>query len=283
MPSTPRKCCPPQNKSRDHTWYCFGCKGPMHLLCYGIVQVPAEIFVTDNIVMICDECLKNPKEMVSPKRKQPNIPANFIQSTIDFQNSKLSLSKTVPTIPTPPKNVTVKQSQQIQAVMETLVQKVEMQTATITALQECVECMNDNIVEHTATVGESIKINDGNISSIKQTLSQPQSFNHSNRKQSYADAAKQGVRKDTFNETPKSSMSSRTPRSTKPILTGTSQKVIGKPISPRQFKRNDRQTAAPKPEKAVWISRLHRDTTEEELASYIKDSIGISEADFNVR
>lgn len=287
MPSMPRKCsrddCPKQNISPDLTWYCFGCKGPIHLLCYNIVKNPEEVFVNDNIVMICDECLSNPKETVSPKRKQPNVTTNLVQSTIDMQNPILTLTKAVPAVSTPTKIVTIKQSQQIQAVMESLVQKVETQTATIAGLQASVEVMNDTILQQKVAVGESIKTNNESMSMIKQTLVQSPSFNNSNRKVSYAEAAKQGIKKATVNETPKSSKYSRTPRSTKPILPGTSKNVIGKPISPRQMKTNDRTAALPKPEKAVWISRLHRDTTEEELASYIKDSIGIAALDFDVR
>lgn len=33
------------------------------------------------------------------------------------------------------------------------------------------------------------------------------------------------------------------------------------------------------PEKAIWLGRLHRDTTEDEILAYIKDELGIVNAD----
>ena len=84
--------------------------------------------------------------------------------------------------------------------------------------------------------------------------------------------------------TPKTTRSTRTPKLTlkptpkpnKPVLNGTSANVIGKPLSPNRVRTNVRVNVAPKPEKAIWISRLDRDTTEDEMTSYIRDTIGIS-------
>lgn len=281
-PQPLRKCskesCPGQNISPDLTWHCFCCKGPIHLLCYGVRQAPEGIFINDNIIMVCDEYLSNPKESVSPKRNQPN--ANFIQRTIDLQSPTLSLSKTAQAITTPSRSNTAKQSHQIQTVMEALVQKVETQTATIAGLKVSVETMNDTISQQKLAVGESIKIGNENISLLKKSL---KNTPNSNRKKSYADAAKEGLRKAAANETPRSTKPTHSTRSTKPVIPGTSSNVIGKPLSPKQLKRNDRPKAPPKPEKAIWISRIHRETTEEELAAYIKESIGITPGDFDVR
>lgn len=170
--------------------------------------------------------------------------------------------------------------------MESLVQKVEIQTATIAGLQTSVETMNETIKQQKVTVVESIKVNNDNISMLKKSISQTPNCNHSAGKQSYADAARKGLKNATLNDTPKSSKSTRTPRSSHPVLTGTSNNVIGKPLSPinsNRFKATTRQNGAPRPEKAIWISRIHRETTEEELAVYIKESIGIKTDDINVR
>ena len=59
-------------------------------------------------------------------------------------------------------------------------------------------------------------------------------------------------------------------------MNGTSANVIGKALSPNRVRTNVRVNVAPKPEKAIWISRLDRDTTEDEMTSYIRDTIGIS-------
>lgn len=235
-------------------------------------------FVIDNITMICDECLENPKENLSPKRKQPNTITNFVQRTIDVQIPTLSLSKTVPTPTATSKNAPSKH--QIQIVMESLIRKVEDQTATITGLQASVETMNDTILQQKEAVGESIKVNNENLSSIKQTLNQTPIFNRSDRKQTYASTLKGAIN----NETPKSSKKSRTMSNSKPVLSGTSTNVIGKPPSPKTSNRIVRLILSLKPEKAVWISNLHRETNEEDLMSYIKDTICIaSTSEINVR
>ncbi len=241
------------------------------------MKAPEDIFVNDNVIMVCDECLTSPKDNVSPKRKQPNTTVNLVQRTIDVQSPTLSLSKTVSALITPSKNNTVKQNQQMHTVVESLVHKIEIQTATIAELKASVDTMNDTVHQQKVTVGESIKANNENISSIKKTLSLTPRFNS---KKSYAEAAKEGFNSETV--TPKSSRPKQTPRSNKPVLTGTSTNVIGKQISPNQIKRNDR-AAVSKPEKAIWVSRIHRETTEEELTSYIKNSIGIATPDITVR
>lgn len=105
------------------------------------------------------------------------------------------------------------------------------------------------------------------------------------RKLSYADVAKDGFKNATENSTPNFSRQARTarhakpartPKSTNPIIAGTSTNKIGRPVSPSPPPR-------PKPEKAVWISGIHRDATEEELTNYIQDSVGIASADVDVR
>lgn len=295
MSPLPRKCsseCSSENVTRDLTWYCNRCNCPIHLLCYGIRKDPAEIFVIDNIVMICDECMSNPKENSSPKRKQPNSTGNMIQQVIDPTNATLSLTKTA-VMPTPPKTVNVKQSQHMQAVMEALVQKVETQTATIAALKTSVDSMNSNVTQQNASVEKSIKINAENLSSINKALNETPAVVQSAIKHSYATVVK-GFTSEG-NETPRSSMRNnrstptstkpnRTPRSIKPVVNGTSTKVIGKPISPDQNRRNVRSNVPSTNQKAIWVSGLHRDTTEQEMESYVKGLLGGAATDqFQIR
>lgn len=223
-------------------------------------------------MLVCDECLMNPS---SPKRKQPNLVGNLVQSTIEVNNSTLTLSKTNSALNTPSRSAAVKTNQQLQSVVEELVQKVTTQSNTISGLQASIETMNGTVSQQTAAIAESSKISNDNYSSIKQSLGQ---FNESVQKQgnlSYAEIAKRGIEKRS--ETPKLTKANRTPRRDRPV-TGTSNNVIGKPISPNQPK-----TAHPKPEKAVWLSKIHRDATEEELTQYISDTIGITSTEVDVR
>lgn len=281
-PPAPRICskenCPSQNISPNHTWHCQYCKKPIHLLCYCIDKDPEEIFVIDNVVMICDECLRDVKDFSSPKRKQPNQQVmSMIQQTIDPQNHTLQLPRTVPNTATPPKTLNAKQNQPFQAAIESLVKKVETQTVTIAALKTSVELMNSTIIDQRQTIEQSITSNTENLSSIKKTLNETPSVVQLAIKQSYANVLKDtGIRsnetpkssKRAMNKTPNESKSSKSPSIIKPVVTRTSEKVIGKPLSPNKIGR-----------KAMWISKLHRDTTEDELRIYIKEFVGLSAAD----
>lgn len=273
----PRKCsrddCPPRNVDKDLTVYCFCCKNPIHLLCYGIVLKPEDIFVIGNVVMLCDECLEAPKEFLSPKRKQSNS-ANLVQRTINVNSPVMSLSKTAQNESTPSIIVPITAkttNKQMHTVIEKLAQKIETQTATIAGLKHSVDSMNDIVTQQNTT----------------ETLRRTSDSTRSARKTSYAHVVKS---QRTVNETPTSSKSLhvRTPKSNTAVLSGTSNHVIGKPLSPNQDRPRtvqiDRQNAAPRREKAVWVSGIHRDTTEAEMVSYIKDTLGVTSVDeFDVR
>lgn len=276
-----RKCsreeCPPKNISAETMWHCFVCKEPIHLRCYELEKTPADIFVIDNIVMVCDECLANPIESPDRKRKQPKA-ANPFQSTLDASGSTLSLSKIASVVSTPKKDNPLK------SVIESLVRKVENQTNTIVGLQASIESLNETVKEQTTVVGESSKFSGESLSSIKESLAEMKSINQESQKRSYAEVAK-GAKQafrgaPNLDRTPKTSRSERKANLDKPVITtGTSTNVIGKPVSPYRPKRIVR----PKPEKAVWISGIHRDVTEDELSQYISESIKIASNDFEVR
>lgn len=262
----------------------------MHLLCYGIVKKPDEIFIIGNMVMLCDECLDASKEFISPKRKQPNS-ASLVQRTIDVHSPMLSLSKTASNGLIPQKTVstTAQSTKQMNLVIETLAQKIETHTATLAGLKNSVDSMSDVISHQNVAVRESIKLSNENSSSIKETLRRTSEFPRSVNKNSYANVLKSHNNSSGI-ETPKSSKShfTRTPKSNTPAVSGTSNNSIGKPLSPKQFRtshqQKDRQNAAPKREKAVWVSGIHRDTTEAEMISYITDNLGIVSTDkFDVR
>lgn len=245
----------------DHDSQCYICQEPMHWLCYELGgKKPEEIFLIDNIRMICDECLSNPR---SPKRKHPNGSGNMVQRTFDIQNSTLTLTKSSSIGVTPVKATTDKQNQEIQAAIDTLVQKIDTQTNTIAGLQASVEKMNGTIQGNTAAIVESTK----------------------ESKASYASVTRKGIvsagtpTSTKRMETPKLLKPVKTPKISKPVTAGTSNILIGKPLSPPKQKRAGRLEH----EKGVWISGIHRDTTEEEITEHIKGSIGIASTEFEVR
>lgn len=277
----PRKCsrenCSTQNTSRDLTVICRRCRCQIHLLCYGIDGNPKDIFVTSNIVMLCDERVTGDFEQSSPKWK--SNAANFVQRTLD---ANMSLS-TTPVAESPSnKNVTAKPTTQTtQKLIESLSLEIKTQTATIAALKSSVDLMHGTITQQEETVGKSIGMNNENISSIKTPLSKTQNFIESIKKQSYANVTKGSVDKRKRNEveTPKSSRPLRfsdTNKNKTPAVSGTSNNVIGKPLTPTQHRPKMKRKI---PEKAVWISRLHRDTSVEDISSYVTDKLGIEAVD----
>lgn len=145
------------------------------------------------------------------------------------------------------------------------------------------------VSKQNANVERSMKLSTENISSINKIISETPKAVCSAVKDSYAAVVKESVR--NVNGTPKSSLNrkgatpAKTPVTSKPVLIGTSAKVIGKLLSPQnQGRQNVRPKAKDDNQKAVWVSKLHRDTTEEEVETYIKDLVGSAETDqFQVR
>lgn len=272
----PRICskddCPTQNVSRDRTVNCHRCKCHIHLSCYGIDKATVEIFVTGNIVILCDACLDTEFEEPSPKRKG-NAP-NMVQRTLD---TNLSLS--TPSIESS-KITTVKPS--TQKLIESLSVEVKMQTATIAALKSSVDSMYGTIAQQNENEQKSMGLNNEHMSSIKKSLSETQDLIESIKKPSYADIAKRSQRQQS-DGTPKSSRVNQPKKTPKvnepkktPALSGTAQKVIGKPLSPIQQQDPKRKMERKTAQKAIWISKLHRDTSADEVLAYIKDHLGIN-------
>lgn len=240
------------------------------------MKKPEEIFVIENVVMVCDSCIYNPKENLSPKRKQPNTAINMIQSTIDPLNPMLTISKAASNVSTTPKPA---KQNQTQVMIDTLVQKVETQTATIAGLKLSVDSMNTTISQQKATVEESIKQGNDNMTSIKKKLTETPIATASANNLTYAKVVKESFNKRKYNETPRSSKPLRTPKTNKPVKVGMSTNIIGKPLSPDQKRSKIRSNATKFPQKAIWISKLHRDTTEEELETYVKTIVGNTASD----
>lgn len=259
----PKKCsrdnCPTQNTAKDLTVKCRRCRCEIHLLCYGIGLRPEEIPDVRNILILCDECLDEFIEQPSPKRKV--IQPNFVQLTIDG-------CKLPPTNDSPSNKISsVKPT--TQKLIESLHAELKNNTATISALKSSVDSMHGTINQQKVSLDES----------IKSSLTGTHSLIESIKKQSYSNILKGVSNRRNDGETPKSS---RTPSTSVrnqpkvPAVSGTSTNVLGKPLSPITSKPKVQRKM---PEKAVWISKLHRDTSEEEILLYVKEKLGIAEVD----
>lgn len=271
MPS--RKCssesCPADNVTAHLTVNCHRCKTPIHLPCYGICKTRDDIFLTRNVVMFCDDCLEVELEQPSPKRKGTSTV--FVQRTLDFQNSVMTLSSPQTPLLNDPGNGNLT----TQNLIEKLKRKLEINTSTIASLKLSVDSMHETISQQKEVVGASIKLQSDDMTAIKSTLNATRNLLKSASKPSYASVTKFNARNNSLNaDTPKTRKPNQpkiNERKDTPSVAGKSSAVIGKPLSPSVAK----PTRSKSPRKTIWISRLHRDTSEEEILSYISDNLRV--------
>lgn len=126
-------------------------------------------------------------------------------------------------------------------VIESLAAKVSTQTITTTALKKSVDSMNVTLSQQGT--------------SIDKVLLEAPTVVHSALKQLYAK-----VLKESIDDTPKSSKKgsgskpdSSKVKSSKPVINGTSEKLIGKPVSPNLNREANVVTTN---QKAIWVSGL---------------------------
>lgn len=156
-----------------------------------------------------------------------------------------------------------------------------MQAATIATLKTSIDSMHDTIKQRSESDQNLVERNDNQMSSITQSLNETKNLIESIKKPSYANVVKQ-QRGHSQSGTPKSS---KTPRGNGiPSLTGTSTKTIGKPPTPTQPRNQQKpRTERKRAEKAIWISNLHRNISEDEMLNYIRDDLGIKDDQVEVR
>lgn len=151
-----RKCsrdnCPAQNTAKDVTVHCYRCKCQIHLICHGIDRKPEEIFISSNIVMMCDECINGNYEQPSPKRKSSFT--NLVQRTLD---ANMQLSAPLATESPTSKASSVKPI--TQKLIETLSLEVKLQTATISALKSSIDSMHVTITKEKCSASNPIGLN----------------------------------------------------------------------------------------------------------------------------
>src|ERR1700744_37691 len=134
----PRKCsredCPSQHVVKDRTVICRHCKATINLPCYGINKAASEIFINQNVIMLCDECLVLDPAEKSPKRNKSEL----MQRTIDMINPTTAMG--APLISSPSNKANSKPT--TQHLIETLARKLEVNTMTISALKVSVDSIN---------------------------------------------------------------------------------------------------------------------------------------------
>lgn len=79
--------CPADNIRANATKNCRKCNNHFHLPCYDVIQPPNKLFVTKNIVFICDACLEEIDNPNSPDRKRKIPPNNPLRQSILTSNA----------------------------------------------------------------------------------------------------------------------------------------------------------------------------------------------------
>lgn len=131
---------------------CYCCKNGFHLGCMQIIQSAKNIFVTKNIVFMCDSCLNNGP--LSPKRKQST--STFTQATINTDEGGFSLKRAV-------------SSPQI---------AVRKKTDDMKELKETIKSLENEIKRNTSVLGElhsSFGLMQGSVEKQQTTVTQLES------------------------------------------------------------------------------------------------------------
>lgn len=120
--------CPSPNRKPEYTQKCRICASFFHLLCYDIPNMKSKLFVSGNIVFICDECLgildRYDDKGPDGKRKKPDNAA-MIQSVLSSTLTVKTPSQQ--SMPAPAKNDKPKSNDKIQSLLTAMAAKLDLQ------------------------------------------------------------------------------------------------------------------------------------------------------------
>lgn len=300
----PRKCgqhCPEDNVNHATTKKCRMCKKSFHLPCYDVIEKPSKLFIVENIVFLCDDCLEALDNESSPERKRKSANNSVLRQSMLSPSVTGSISLSSNMLP-PTTTINAKKcsNEKLYSLMSTIADKLDKQSNKI-----------DEIGQNVCTVGNDV------IATKKKTHEAYDvvfSRLMLREQQDLRDLSKEMFRpnkNDTF-ETPNGTKQNRVypkPRtystvvqSTLPVTpqpTSSEQRKRVKTISlienatgetlqtakfpsPKQGKKNvelgkpipNRQLPPRKSNpftKSVWISRFHPETTPDEIENYITE------------
>lgn len=154
----PRKCgnhCPEDNVGPTTMTNCRICKKLFHLPCYDVITTSARLFVSANIVFICDACLLELDDEKSPKRRgttanslfrqsvlSPNVTGNISLSQQQQQQSQNSSGTTAN--PRKPSNETLLDYMKV---MMRKIERIECQTQKVDEINAKIEVVGNDVIE----------------------------------------------------------------------------------------------------------------------------------------
>lgn len=127
---------------------CHICKTKWHLSCSDIIESPKKIFVTRNIVFLCNSCIES--DPVSPKRK-----GALVQSSFNTFSGGFSLQKSVSSsslTEKKQKNKTSDEIKDMKEVVKSLSFEIKQSTSTLAELKNSINTMHQTIQKNDTTV-----------------------------------------------------------------------------------------------------------------------------------
>lgn len=125
--------CPTENINAATTKKCRMCTKPSHLPCYDVIMPPNKLFIIDNIVFICDACLVEIDNPISPDRKRKVPSNNLLKQSILGANTNGNVTLTQQQQQQPNTGNTSKKTtnEQIYALLTSISCKMDVQTGKI--------------------------------------------------------------------------------------------------------------------------------------------------------
>ncbi|RYE24259.1 MAG: hypothetical protein EOP45_06000 [Sphingobacteriaceae bacterium] len=264
---------------------CYGCKMKIHLSCADIIDPPKKIFITKNIVFVCNTCLSTGQQ--SPKRKQ----TTFIQASLGSVGGGIGLqrSNSLTQINTKStKTNELKELKELKATIKSLESEIKRNTDVLGELKSNVNVMHGSVEKQSSTVvslESTVKATERDLNSFASIVgcsNQPQKFRKIETTTSVPN--KQKTTTTTATAAPSKSTESR-PRSlddktkaaikSRKLTSGNNTIAshgLGSAVAPKTA------PAKPKPVRielpnSIYVSRLETSVTSENLIGYIKQQI----------
>lgn len=162
-PQTKKTCdqnCPAENVNDKYSIECRQCKHLFHLPCYDIVHPREKLFVSKNVVFICDGCLESIDSGKSPKRKIPSAlndtPKSVRQTKlVSDASGKISMSASNVS---DDKSRNSKLSNEVKVMISNLAKKLDENTkqlsentGVVSKLKKSVESVHDTVLNGNKT------------------------------------------------------------------------------------------------------------------------------------
>lgn len=301
--------CPTDNLNPATTKNCRICSKQFHLPCYDVIATPSKLFVSNNIVFICDACLDAIDNESSPKRKK-NV--SLRQSLLSPNvNGNVGLgSQQPPQQPNASVKGTNKQTnEQLISMMSKMMKKMDEQTNKLDEIGQKVCSVGNEVI---ATKNKSNDVynivhsrlmlrEQQNMRDLAKQMFQPNSnLNQTNApKTPTGETPIFGGKTRTYSSiiqsklsvTPQPENPSQRKRESHISLVNNATKTTVQSVklpTPKQGKK-DIQIGRPVVErqivprnvnpftKAIWISKFNPETAPEELENYITEQTEVKD------